>query len=324
MPCSSGSSPSADVVTTNWRPGAAARLGLDFETLHARVPAARLLQHPRLREGAALRSARHRPDRGRAHRHRVGGRRAAMRATRRCGAARTWATPATRCSPRSRSPPRCTTASAPARGRRSSTSIVNARAACTRRTRGSTPTATPADWGHVDAGQHGLVALLPHVSVCRRSLAVRRRARAGRASSRSGRARRSRRDARADDADKRRRCSRSDSASGRRASGSRARRCRRAGRDRRRGVLPDAVRRPRGASAGLDRRDARQARRPLRGSRAARRLLGDAGRRPARPVPVRRAHREILLEHGYTRARSTRSSPRASSSTRRSRTSVNA
>ena len=29
---------SADVVTTNWRPGAAARLGLDFDTLHARFP----------------------------------------------------------------------------------------------------------------------------------------------------------------------------------------------------------------------------------------------------------------------------------------------
>lgn len=28
----------ADVLTTNWRPGAAARLGLDFETLHARYP----------------------------------------------------------------------------------------------------------------------------------------------------------------------------------------------------------------------------------------------------------------------------------------------
>ena len=28
----------ADVVTTNWRPGAAARLGLDFDTLHARFP----------------------------------------------------------------------------------------------------------------------------------------------------------------------------------------------------------------------------------------------------------------------------------------------
>ncbi|MCU1452274.1 MAG: L-carnitine dehydratase/bile acid-inducible protein, partial [Acidimicrobiales bacterium] len=28
----------ADVVATNWRPGAAARLGLDFETLHARFP----------------------------------------------------------------------------------------------------------------------------------------------------------------------------------------------------------------------------------------------------------------------------------------------
>ncbi|MCU1396877.1 MAG: L-carnitine dehydratase/bile acid-inducible protein [Ilumatobacteraceae bacterium] len=30
---------SADVVTTNWRPGAAARLGLDWETLHAHHPA---------------------------------------------------------------------------------------------------------------------------------------------------------------------------------------------------------------------------------------------------------------------------------------------
>ncbi len=29
---------SADVVATNWRPGAAARLGLDYETLHARYP----------------------------------------------------------------------------------------------------------------------------------------------------------------------------------------------------------------------------------------------------------------------------------------------
>jgi crotonobetainyl-CoA:carnitine CoA-transferase CaiB-like acyl-CoA transferase len=29
----------ADVVTTNWRPGAAARLGLDYETLHRRYPA---------------------------------------------------------------------------------------------------------------------------------------------------------------------------------------------------------------------------------------------------------------------------------------------
>jgi crotonobetainyl-CoA:carnitine CoA-transferase CaiB-like acyl-CoA transferase len=29
---------SADVVATNWRPGAAARLGLDYETLHARFP----------------------------------------------------------------------------------------------------------------------------------------------------------------------------------------------------------------------------------------------------------------------------------------------
>jgi crotonobetainyl-CoA:carnitine CoA-transferase CaiB-like acyl-CoA transferase len=29
---------SADVVTTNWRPGAAARLGLDFDTLHSRFP----------------------------------------------------------------------------------------------------------------------------------------------------------------------------------------------------------------------------------------------------------------------------------------------
>jgi crotonobetainyl-CoA:carnitine CoA-transferase CaiB-like acyl-CoA transferase len=28
----------ADVVTTNWRPGAAARLGLDYETLHERLP----------------------------------------------------------------------------------------------------------------------------------------------------------------------------------------------------------------------------------------------------------------------------------------------
>jgi len=28
----------ADVFTTNWRPGAAARLGLDFDTLHARFP----------------------------------------------------------------------------------------------------------------------------------------------------------------------------------------------------------------------------------------------------------------------------------------------
>jgi crotonobetainyl-CoA:carnitine CoA-transferase CaiB-like acyl-CoA transferase len=28
----------ADVLTVNWRPGAAARLGLDFETLHARYP----------------------------------------------------------------------------------------------------------------------------------------------------------------------------------------------------------------------------------------------------------------------------------------------
>jgi crotonobetainyl-CoA:carnitine CoA-transferase CaiB-like acyl-CoA transferase len=28
----------ADVVTTNWRPGAAARLGIDFDTLHARYP----------------------------------------------------------------------------------------------------------------------------------------------------------------------------------------------------------------------------------------------------------------------------------------------
>lgn len=28
----------ADVVTTNWRPGAAARLGIDFDTLHARFP----------------------------------------------------------------------------------------------------------------------------------------------------------------------------------------------------------------------------------------------------------------------------------------------
>ena len=28
----------ADVVTTNWRPGAAARLGLDYETLHERFP----------------------------------------------------------------------------------------------------------------------------------------------------------------------------------------------------------------------------------------------------------------------------------------------
>ena len=35
----------ADVVTTNWRPGAAARLGIDYASLRAAVPALDLLQH---------------------------------------------------------------------------------------------------------------------------------------------------------------------------------------------------------------------------------------------------------------------------------------
>ena len=106
----------ADVVTTNWRPGAAARLGLDYETLSRALPPARLLQLAGLREGARGPSC-PAPTRRPPPSPAPSGRTApATRATRRCGAARTWATPATPCCPPSPSPPRCTTGSGPGEG----------------------------------------------------------------------------------------------------------------------------------------------------------------------------------------------------------------
>ena len=53
----------SDVITLNWRPGAAARLGLDYETLREPLPQAGLLQYSGVREGSAIGSAGHRPER---------------------------------------------------------------------------------------------------------------------------------------------------------------------------------------------------------------------------------------------------------------------
>ena len=64
----------SDVITLNWRPGAAARFGLDYETLHVRYPGSGLLQHQRVREGASIRPARHGPECGSHDGDGVGGR----------------------------------------------------------------------------------------------------------------------------------------------------------------------------------------------------------------------------------------------------------
>ena len=64
----------SDVITLNWRPGAAARLGLDYETLRDALPQVGLLQYSGVREGSPVRSAGHRPERRRHDGDRMGGR----------------------------------------------------------------------------------------------------------------------------------------------------------------------------------------------------------------------------------------------------------